>query len=121
MKKNGYTVIELVVVLAVFSIGYFVAVWVVSGKVAVNFEEELYKEKLDAIEKQASLYAISDESLFDKEMVAYVTVGDLVEKSAIIVNANGVVIDPRDEESSLNDIKIKLTKENDKVNVTILN
>lgn len=54
MKKNGYTVIELVVVLAVFSVGYFAATWIISGKVNVNFEEELYEEKISAIEnKQA--------------------------------------------------------------------
>ena len=46
MKKNGYTVIELVVVLAVFSVGYFAATWIISGKVNVNFEEELYEEKI---------------------------------------------------------------------------
>ena len=109
MKKNGYTVIELVVVLAVFSVGYFAATWIISGKVNVNFE------------KQASIYAMTDESLFEKDKVAYLTVGDLVEKNAIISNENGKVNDPRNEEKDLNDIKIKLTKDNDKVTAVVLN
>lgn len=121
MKKNGYTVIELVVVLAVFSVGYFAAAWIISGKVNVNFEEELYEEKISAIEKQASIYAMTDESLFEKDKVAYLTVGDLVEKNAIISNENGKVNDPRNEEKDLNDIKIKLTKDNDKVTAVVLN
>lgn len=121
MKKNGYTVIELVVVLVVFSVGYFAATWIISGKVNVNFEEELYEEKISAIEKQASIYAMTDESLFEKDKVAYLTVGDLVEKNAIISNENGKVNDPRNEEKDLNDIKIKLTKDNDKVTAVVLN
>lgn len=121
MKRNGYTVIELVVVLAVFSVGYFAAAWIISGKVNVNFEELLYEEKISAIEKQASIYAMSEESLFEKEKVAYLTVGDLAEKNAIISNENGKVDDPRNDEKNLNDIKIKLTKDDDKVTAVVLN
>lgn len=120
MKKNGYTVVELVVVLAVFSIGYFAATWIISGKVNVNFEEQLYEEKISAIEKQASIYAMKDEKLFEKEKVAYLTVGDLAEKNAIISSANGKVIDPRNNENDLNNVKIKLTKESDKITALVL-
>ena len=121
MKKNGYTVVELVVVLAIFSIGYFAATWVISGSFGVNFKEDLYKEKIAAIEKQASIYAMKDESLFKDDKVAYITIGDLVEKSVVISNGNGEVVDPRNNEKNLNDVKIKLTKEEDTVTATILN
>ncbi len=121
MKRNGYTAIELVVVLAVFSVGYFVATWVISGKLGFNFENELYKEKITAIEKQASIYAMTDESLFEKDKIAYLTVGDLAEKSVVITNENREIDDPRDAESNLNDVKIKLTKDDDRVVAKILN
>ena len=39
MKKNGYTVVELAIVLGIFSICYFTATWVISSKLNVNYEE----------------------------------------------------------------------------------
>ena len=121
MKKNGYTIIELVVVLAVFSVGYFAAAIFVSDKISFNFEEELYNEKISSIEKQASIYAMSDESLFTEDDTAYVTVGDLSEKNAIISNKDGKVIDPRNNDNNLNNVKIKLVKKGESVIAKALN
>ena len=42
MKKNGYTVVELAIVLGIFSICYFTATWVISSKLNVNYEEGMY-------------------------------------------------------------------------------
>lgn len=107
MRKNGYTVVELVIVLAVFSVGYFITVIAISGKVSFNFEEKLYNEKISAIETQASIYAKTDENLFAEDDTAYVTVGDLAEKNAIISNKDGEVTDPRNNDNNLNDVEIK--------------
>ena len=121
MRKNGYTIVELVVVLAVFSVGYFAIVIAISGKVGFNFEEELYNEKISSIEAQASIYAMGDESLFIEDDTAYVTVGDLIEKNAVISNKDGEVVDPRNNDNNLNNIKIKLTKKGDSVTAKALN
>lgn len=121
MRKNGYTIVELVVVLAVFSVGYFIAVIAISGKVGFNFEEELYNEKLRAFETQASIYAKSDESLFTEEDTVYVTVGELAEKNVIISNKDGKVVDPRNNDNDLNNVKIKLIKKKDSITAKILN
>lgn len=115
MKKNGYTTVELLVVLAIFSIGYFTATWVISGYFGGNFNQELYKEKISAIEKQASIYAQANEDLFAEEKTAYVTINDLVKQNAVIANEKGEVTDPRNSDNNLNDIKIKLTKDDEKV------
>ncbi len=120
MRKNGYTIIELVIVLAVFTVGYFSLSWIVSGKLNVNFEEELYEKKISAIEKQASIYAKSDDSLFAKDETAYLTIGDLASKNVIIANNDGNVVDPRNNTNNLNDIKIKLTKTDDQVTAKAL-
>ena len=121
MNKKGYSAVELIIVLAVFSVGYFVATWVISGKIGVNFADLLYEEKISAIEKQASIYAMNDLSLFEENKTTYVTVGDLVDKNVVISNSDGKVVDPRSEDNVLNDVKIKLTKKDDKVEAKVLN
>ncbi len=119
MKKNGYTVVELAIVLGIFSICYFAATWIISSKLNVNYEEEMYNQKLAAIENGAVLYAKVNSKLFEKENTVYLTVDDLAKANAVI-SSNGEVIDPRDEESSMNNIKIKVTNENDKITAKIL-
>ena len=115
MKKNGYTIVELVIVLALFTVGYFAIAVSVSQEFRINFKEELYEEKLNAIEKQASIYAMGDEGLFEESQTAYLTVGDLALKGVIISSKDNEVVDPRNDENSLNDVKIKLTKKDDLV------
>ena len=119
MKKNGYTVVELAIVLGVFSICYFAATWVISSKLNVNYEEEMYKERIASIELGAFYYAKSSENLFKEENTVYVTVEDLA-KNNVVRSNNGTVIDPRDEESSMNNIKVKITNENDEITAKVL-
>lgn len=121
MKKNGYTVVELMIVLIVFSVGYFASVIAICGKISFNFEQELYNEKISSIEKQASIYANAEENLFSEDNTVYVTIGDLVEKNVIISNKNGEVVDPRNNDTNLNDVKIKLEKKEDFVVAKALN
>ena len=114
MKKNGYTVVELAIVLGVFSACYFVATWIISGKLNVNYEEEMYKERIASIELGAFYYAKSSENLFKEENTVYVTVEDLAKNNVVRSN------DPRDEESSMNNIKVKITNENDEITAKVL-
>ncbi len=120
MKRNGYTAVELVIVLALFSIGYFSATWIISGKLDVNYEQMLYEQKISAIEKQATIYASSNTNLFENDKTAYLTIDALAQESAIITDADGNVIDPRNNKNNLNNIKIKLTKKDDKISAKAL-
>ena len=96
MKKNGYTVVELAIVLGIFSICYFTATWVISSKLNVNYEEGMYSQKIACIENNAVLYAKANDKLFEKDKTIYVTVDDLAKANAVI-SSDGEVIDPRDE------------------------
>lgn len=120
MKKNGYTIVELSIVLGVFSICYFTAAWLISGKLNVNYEEQMYEDKLTTIENGAVYYAKTHENLFEKENVAYITVEDLAKSNIVRSQDNYEVIDPRDNDSTMNNIKIKLTNENEKITAKIL-
>ena len=48
-----------------------------------------------------------------------ITVDDLA-RQGYVINNEGVVEDPRDEEKNLNDLKIKLTKKDEEVTVKVL-
>ena len=48
------------------------------------------------------------------------TVEDLAYANAIISNSEGVVKDPRDENKTLNDLKVKIISDNDKVTAKVL-
>ena len=41
-------------------------------------------------------------------------------KNNVVRSNNGTVIDPRDEESSMNNIKVKITNENDEITAKVL-
>ncbi|MEG1288554.1 MAG: hypothetical protein RSD29_04320 [Bacilli bacterium] len=119
MKKNGYAVIELVIVLAVFSVGYFFVANKVSYLFNVNYNKDLYEQKISSIEKQATLYGLSNKDLFKTEKDVYVTVDELAVKGFVISN-DGVVKDPRSENNKLNDVKVKISKEEDNIVAKVL-
>lgn len=120
MNKKGYSAVELIVVLAVFSVIYFVGANIISKDVNVNYEEEMYALKIDSIETQAVLYAKLNSDIFAEESQVYLTVADLVNANVVISNEDGEVIDPRDNESSLNDVRVKVTQDGDEVTAEVL-
>ncbi|MBE6140506.1 MAG: hypothetical protein E7172_03100 [Firmicutes bacterium] len=119
MKKNGYTTLELLGVIGLFSIIYFGIALNVSKEFNVDFENELYSMKMKSIENNAKIYAENHLEIFNEEKDVYITVNDLAINNYIVSNA-GVVIDPRNENKNLNDLKIKLTKDEEKIKVKVL-
>ena len=101
MKNKGYTVVELVIVLAVFSLFYFIGVGVIAKDINVNYEDTMYEQKIAAIEEQASIYAKSKDELFKDSDTIYLTVKELADAAAIISNKDGEVLDPRVGKSNL--------------------
>ncbi len=120
MKNKGYTVVELVIVLAVFSLFYFIGVGVIAKDINVNYEDTMYEQKIAAIEEQASIYAKSKDELFKDSDTIYLTVKELADAAAIISNKDGEVTDPRDGKSNLNEIKVKITNIDSKVTAKVL-
>ncbi len=108
MKKNGYTVIELLVVMIIF--GIIVAVTI--GLTAHAFEDnssEYYEVKVKNIESIAKRYAMSIEEL-KTEGSKIITIKELVDAGYYNPdNKEGDVIDPRNNKTTMNNTKIKLT------------
>lgn len=118
--KRGYSIVELVIVLGVFSVFYFGASWVISGELNVNYEDELYEQKLAYIVSQTKVYATYNDELFKEDDIVYKSIGELAQLNAIHKNTETDVYDPRDKEKTLNNIKVKIEKKDDKIEVKVL-
>lgn len=120
MKNKGYTVAELLIVIAVFSVLYFGATFIVSKSIGINYEEELYQEKITAIETQAAIYARQNKDIFKDSPSVYMTINELAVANAVISNSEGKVTDPRSKDEDLNELKVKITSDSDKVTAKVL-
>ena len=112
MKKNGYTITEMlvvIIVLGIFTIGLI-------GFTSYAYKDkssDYYEEKVLLIEKQAAIYGATLNNL-KEEGNLIITVKDLVDNGYYVADKeNGDVIDPRNSKATLNGLKIKLTYNED--------
>ena len=108
VNKKGYTLIELLIVMIIF--GIITAIFV--GTTSYAFKDntdEYYKIRINNIESNAKRYAMTLEELKTEDS-KIITVKDLVNAGYISSdNKDGDVIDPRNSNATLNNMKIKLT------------
>lgn len=119
-NKKGYTGVELVIVIAVFTVGYFLIANTLSYNFDVDYEEDLYNLKIASIEEQAAIYAEGHTDMFVESNDVYMTVEELAMNNAIISTSEGVVADPRASENTLNDLRVKITNEDEKITAEVL-
>lgn len=120
MRKDGYTTVELAILLGVFSVAYFTVAIIISNNFKVSFSDDLYEQKIDSIEDQAIIYAKGQEELFAEDKTVYITIEQLANANAIISSEEGKVVDPRNSENNLNDLKVKITKDGDNITAQVL-
>ena len=120
MNKLGYTMAELLIVIAVFTVGYFIVANTISYNFNVDYEEDLYDLKIASIEKQATIYAGGHLELFKDGNDIYMTVEELALNNAVISTKEGVVADPRNSEETLNDLRVKITNKDDEITAEVL-
>ena len=112
MKKNGYTVAEMlivIIVLGIFTLGIIGA----TSYAYKDRTDDYYEEKVLLIEKQAELYGKTLNNLKEEGNLV-VTVKDLVDNGYYVAdNSDGDVVDPRNSKATLNGLKIKLTYNED--------
>lgn len=119
-NKKGYTAVELIVVIAVFTVGYFVTANILSKSFDVNYEQDLYDLKIASIEQQAAIYGENHTELFAESSDIYMTVEELALANVIISTKEGVVADPRNNEDTLNDLRVKITNNDENVTAEVL-
>lgn len=119
MKKNGYTLIELIVLIIGLGIVTFFTVIKLSSAFDFN-KDELYERTLSRCLMQAELYGETKKDEIKESESYIITVKDLVD-NGFLVTDNGEVVDQRDNSSMLN-VRIKLyyNSEEDKVYAEII-
>ena len=120
MKKNGYTIPELLTVFAVLGLIVIITIATTSYAFKDN-TQDLYETKIHGIEKVAVIYGQNSEALKnDKNLV--ITVNDLVREGYIHPDGeDNKVTDPRNSKGSLNSLKIKLSmNDSEKVEAKVI-
>lgn len=120
MNKNGYTTIELLVVIGV--LGIFTIVILASTSYAYKDRSVIYYDQIVSMaEKQAVMYGNTLANL-KEEGTLVITLGDLVDNGYYVADGeDGKVKDPRNSKDSLNGMKIKLIyKENGNIKAEVI-
>lgn len=119
MKKNGYTVLEMLLVIVVLGVFTTLILSVTSYAYQDN-SVSYYNEVEHLVEKQAVLYAATLTNLEDEKTLV-ITLNDLVEAGYYIADDSlGNVIDPRNSKSTLNGIKIKLNYNGGNIKASVI-
>ena len=119
MKKNIILYI-IIAILSIYTIGYFIIVNKISYAFTFNETEELYNSETTLILNSAKLYGSNNLDLFKKQNTIYITVNDLVKSGFLYASDDGKFHDYVNEEKTLNDLKIKITYQDDKIDAKIL-
>ena len=116
-SKNGYTVIELVVLIAILG----VVTLVFLTKTSYIFKKEQSAKINDdaVIENQAEKYAESIKEELKEENTKVILVQTLIDNNYLVADENGKYVSREDETKYLNDEKIEISynAEEDKINV----
>ena len=116
-NKNGYTILEMVILSLLIGVFAFFSINKVSyafgNDEIITVEENAFK----IIEKQARLYGENNLGLFEEKQDYYMDVNNLVEAKYLLVEEDNKVLGCED----LLDRKIKLTYDGKKVTASLLN
>jgi len=114
MKKNGYTVIDIIVLVLGLALVFAICLPKFSHAFETN-TEEIYQSNIELYLQQAALYGNSIKEEVKNNDSYIITIKDLVDNGYLGSN-NGEVVDVRDNSSML-EVKIHLIydEENDNV------
>ena len=108
MKKNGYTMVELLVVIFIMGVATIITLSATSYAFK-DHTDEYYDQKISGILHQAESYAKTLKNLEEEKNIV-ITVNDLVESGYYMADTDdNKVTDPRNSKANLNAYKIKLT------------
>lgn len=117
-KFKDINLISCILVLVVFTFGYFFAVNKLSYAFEDNYDlEKSHKDKIFIIEECAKKYGELNNELF-KEDTIYIKVSDLIAADLIAPNHDGNIID-NFSGKNLNDSVIKIKYEDKKYSVEV--
>lgn len=117
MKNKGYTIPELLVVIALLGIVSMIAIIKTSYAFSDNSEKSLQENNYFLIEKQAEVYGEINKDKFKEKNEIYIIAQDLVDAKLLPVDANNKILS---SEKDLSKTKIKLSLKEDKISAEII-
>ena len=122
IKIKDKKIIVLVVILIVFTIGYFTVVNKVSHAFETDVDYNTIKnQKLELIEKVAKKYGEDNIDKFNEEGLIYIDINTLIESGYLIVSTEGKVLNIEEIKEDLNDKKIRIKNEEGVIKAEIYN
>lgn len=118
MKNKGYTIPELITVIAVLGIVTIITLIKTSYAFSDNGEDRTLINNYHLIEKQAIIYAENNKDRFNEKGELYILAKDLVEAKLLPVDKDNNILS---SEKDLSNVKIKITLKDDKLNANIIN
>ncbi len=95
-------IIALIIVLSVFTLGYFILVNKVSyAFVQTSNLDELYEVTINAIKETSVVYAQQNMDKFENNILSF-SVQDLVDNKLVVTNSEGEVANPKNSKEPLN-------------------
>lgn len=125
MKKNGYTVYDMLILVALLALTALIVLPNISNALKVNENRDsYYQEILKLYEEQAEKYGNDKKEEVKEHNDGYVvSIDDLIKADYIgATSENGEIIDIRDNTTKMNNVKFKLTyhEDSDKVSAEVL-
>ena len=117
MKNKGYTIPELIVVIAVLGIISIITLIKTSYAFSPDNEDSILESNYYLIEKQALIYAENNKDKFNEDNELYILAKDLVEAKLLPVDENNNILS---SEKDLSNTKIKITLKNDKITTEVI-
>ncbi|MBR1416367.1 MAG: hypothetical protein IJ572_00925 [Bacilli bacterium] len=117
MKRNGYTVYDILIIIVILGISALIVIPRVSNALKeYDNKDEVYNEIMADYLKLAEMYGNDNKEKIKEESNTVVSIDDLI-KEGYIVSSTEEIIDIRDNYTKMNNIKIKLiyNEDEDKV------
>lgn len=116
MKNKGYTLPELIIIIAGLGIVSAIVLFKISTAFSSDNTDKIMEENYFLIEKQAKVYGEKNKNSFNETGELYIMAKDLVEAKLLPVEDNKILSCDKD----LSNIKIKLTLQNDAITAKII-
>lgn len=117
MKYNGYTIPELIVVIAVLGIVFLVTLIKTSYAFSNNSQIDILESNYYLIERQAEVYAENNKDKFNDDNELYILAKDLVDAGLLPVDEKNNILS---SEKDLSNVKIKIVLKDDKIIANII-
>lgn len=117
MKNNGYTVPELIMLIAVLGIIFLITIIKTSYAFSNDYKNNILESNYYLIEKQAELYGEKNKDKFNENNELYILVKDLVKAGLLPTDENNNILS---SEKDLSNIKVKIMLKDDNVTAKVI-